>query len=69
MCLEQENVVAFPREGFIIGSHHCRAPGHERHLICLLGRDHDGDHVFTTWEGCRMRYGARTVPFAGFVNG
>ena len=68
---DDSNIVAFPRAGFVIGRQHCRQPGDERHLICLLGRGHEGEHHFTPWEGCRVRvpFGDGTVPFHGFANG
>lgn len=66
---ENDNVTALPMAGFVIGRQHCRQPGNELHLICLLDRGHDGDHVFVPWEGCRVRvpFGEGTVPFHGFA--
>jgi hypothetical protein len=64
------DVIAFPREGFIIGEHICRAPGPERHLACFAERGHDGDHQWSDWRGCRVRVPqwSATVPFMGFAS-
>lgn len=63
-------LIAFPREGFIIGDGHCRKPGPGHHDICLRGRDHDGDHQWCDWRGCRVRTpdGGATIRFGGFAH-
>lgn len=62
-------VIPFPREGFIIGDHLCHAPGPEPHLACFADRDHDGEHRWSDWRGCRVRVPgwSTTVPFLGFA--
>lgn len=62
-------IVAFPRAGFVIGAAHCRTPGPEGHLMCLLPKGHAGDHAWCDWRGCRVRLPGRadTLPFGGFA--
>ncbi len=66
---EEANVVAFPREGFIIGDHLCRCPGPNAHQMCFALDGHDGPHEWGDWRGCRVRIPGptRTVPFGGFA--
>ncbi len=63
------DVVAFPREGFVLGAHLCRQPGPEAHLLCFAPFDHEGEHVWGDWRGCRVRVPgwSETVPFGGFA--
>lgn len=65
-----DNVVPFPREGFLIGNQHCRCPGPESYLMCFLPAGHDGPHGWADWRGCRVWVPGlqRTVPFKGFAS-
>lgn len=63
-------VVQFPRDGFVIRSHHCGAPGDLDRSICLLDKGHDGDHAYCRWEGMRVPspFGdGGTIRFGGFA--
>lgn len=63
------DILAFPRERFVIREHHCRAPGPEAHLICLEEKGHVGDHVWSDWRGCRIKTSLLgAVPFGGFAH-
>lgn len=68
---DDTNVAVMPMRGFVIGRQHCRQPGDDLRLICLLDHGHDGEHRFVPWEGCLIRvpFGEGTVPFHGFANG
>lgn len=62
-------VKPFPRAGFVIGDHHCRAPGPEKHLMCFAPYGHEGEHQWDSWHGCLIRvpdYG--DIPFHGFAS-
>lgn len=62
-------VLAFPRDGFMIGGHLCNAPGPEDHLMCFGAKGHEGEHQWSDWRGCRIRvpFGSGSVPFGGFA--
>lgn len=62
-------VIALPREGFVIGPQHCAKSGPEDHLMCLAPKGHEGEHVWCDWRGCRCRVPGwtGTVRFGGFV--
>ena len=63
-------VVEFPRKGFVIRSHHCREPGDLDRSICLLDKEHEGEHVFCRWEEMRVPspFGdGGTLGFGGFA--
>ena len=63
-------VVQFPREGFVIRTHHCRAAGDLDRSICLLDKGHDGEHAYCRWEGMRVPspFGdGGTLRFGGFA--
>lgn len=66
---DSAKILDFPRERFVIGEHHCRAPGPEAHLICLELRGHEGDHEWSDWRGCGIRTPSPfgVIPFGGFA--
>jgi hypothetical protein len=63
-------IVAFPRDGFILGEHMCRLPSADKQELCFGARGHEGAHIFRAWQGCRARvpFGRGTVPFQGFAS-
>lgn len=62
------DVHQFPREGFLLGPGHCGAPSDDRQSLCLLPKDHEGEHWHTEWEGFRVRAPwGEAIPFRGFA--
>lgn len=66
------DVLAFPREGFIINPEMCRKPGADRQTICLRKAGHDGEHRWSDWRGCKARAQMPdgrwvVIPFGGFA--
>lgn len=61
-------VCDFPRQGFVIGDHHCRAPGPKAHLMCFAEHGHAGEHSWGDWRGCRLRTPHGVLPFGGFAS-
>jgi hypothetical protein len=55
---------------FIIGDGHCRAAGPKGQTICLAAAGHDGDHEFSSLDGCfvRVPFKPGVLPFHGFVS-
>lgn len=68
---QEGEVIAFPRDGFVLGDHLCRQPGPKAHLLCFAEFGHDGDHSWGDWRGCHVRVDIPgwppTIPFGGFA--